>query len=78
MVLVGLGESVQEQITIWSLLFQKELGVAWGRIHTTHVHTPTLFFFLGLYTRHMQVLRLGVELEPCLRPPPQLVAMLDP
>ena len=35
------------------------------------------FFFLGLYPQHMEVPRLGVEYELCLRPTPQLMAMRD-
>ena len=37
-----------------------------------------LFVFLGLHLWDMEIPRLGVELEPCLRPTSQLRAMLDP
>ena len=53
-----------------------------------------MFFFLGPHPWHMEILRLGVELElqlptyttaisnggsvPCLQPAPQLTAMPDP
>ena len=57
------------------------LSVEINEVHT-HAATWIFFFFfffgfLGLYQQHMEVPRLGVELELHLQPIPQLKTMLD-
>ena len=41
-------------------------------------HFKKIFFFLGLHPRHMEVPRLGVELELQPLAYPTATAMLDP
>ena len=43
----------------------------------THTHTHICFFFLGSHTQHMEVPRLGVQLELQLPGTPQLVGTPD-
>ena len=45
--------------------------------HFNHPSFSFSFFFSGPHLWHMEIPRLGIKSELCLRPTPQLMAMLD-